>query len=134
MNLLLDTNIVIRMMRGERGLLNHAARHRPGDIGISSIVLFELYYGAAKSVERGRNEAAIQRFMESFPELAFTIDDARFAGEMRETLRRRGTPVGPYDLLIAGQALARGLTLVTLNMREFIRIDGLRLEDWGQAA
>lgn len=121
-------------MRGERGLLNRAARHRPGGIGISSIVLFELYYGAAKSSERGRNEAAIQRFMESFPELAFTIEDARFAGEIRETLRRKGTPIGPYDLLIAGQALSRGLTLVTNNKREFARVDGLMLEDWAAGA
>ena len=62
--------------------------------------------------------------------LEFDEDDARCAGEIRDLLRRAGTPIGPYDTLIAGQALARDLTLVTHNTREFSRVSGLRLEDW----
>ena len=59
-----------------------------------------------------------------------TANDARRAGDVRAALRARGTPIGPYDVLIAGQALARGLILVTHNVAEFSRVEGLRVENW----
>ena len=62
--------------------------------------------------------------------LSFDEEDARISGEIRAQLAKKGTPIGPYDVLIAGQALARGLTLVTANTREFSRVEGLRLVDW----
>lgn len=95
---------------------------------LSTIVLQELYFGAFKS---GRVKTNVRRAEQlPFPVIEFMADDAIVAGEIRDDLRRKGTPIGPYDVLIAAQALARDLTLVTRNTREFGRVDGLRVEDW----
>ena len=66
--------------------------------------------------------------------MAFDPEDARAAAEIRADLKRKGTPIGPYDVLIAGQSLARGLTVVTANLREFERVEGLKVEDWTAGA
>jgi len=98
---------------------------------ISSLVLHELWYGIAYSEQVARNTERLRRLLESPLEvLTFNAEDGRFAAEIRAELRRRGTPIGPYDLLIAGQALARDLVVVTRNTREFLRVDGLKLVDW----
>ena len=102
-------------------------------IHISSIVLFELWFGAYKSklVERNKQRLA-DLVSERFTLLEFSPKDAEAAGHIRATLEARKQPIGPYDTLIAGQALARGVTLVTANHREFARVDGLQWEDWAQ--
>jgi tRNA(fMet)-specific endonuclease VapC len=100
----------------------------PGDVVMSSIVLHELTFGAFNSHRAATNLDRLAAL--NFPAISFDIDDARMAGEIRARLKRAGTPIGPYDLLIAGQALARDLTLVTANTREFTRVDGLRIENW----
>ena len=91
-------------------------------------VVFELYYGAYKSTQATRNLGLLERMV--FETVPFDAADARVAGSIRSQLEAAGCPIGPYDLLIAGQALARGLILVTANTREFQRIAGLDCENW----
>lgn len=98
---------------------------------VPSIVVHELWFGVAKSQEVAANAHKLSSFLLTQVEtLAFEDADAKTAGEIRADLAHLGTPIGPYDTLIAGQALARGLTLVTANTREFSRVDGLKLVDW----
>lgn len=116
------------LRRGDRAIRRRLHVHR-NETALSSIVLFELYYGASFSERVRHNLAQIEEF--GIPHLAFEAYDARAAGEIRAALRRKATPIGPYDVLIAGQALARGLTVVTANVGEFERVEGLAVEDWG---
>ena len=90
--------------------------------------MHELYFGAYKGVRTNETLRNYERLR--FEVLPLTSDDAMRAAEIRAVLQRQGTPIGPYDTLIAGQALARDLTLVTRNIREFERVEGLRLENW----
>ncbi|AME22648.1 type II toxin-antitoxin system VapC family toxin [Burkholderia sp. PAMC 26561] len=128
MNHLLDTNAVIALMKGNSGFLARLRQHRPRDFAISSIVAQELYYGAYKSQNAAENLKRVEALQ--FEVLDFDTEDARHAGEVRVELALAGTPSGPYDALIAGQALARALTLVTRNTREFRRVSKLNVEDW----
>jgi tRNA(fMet)-specific endonuclease VapC len=125
---LLDTNAVIALLKGHEGFLARLRRYEPGDFGLSSVVLHELYYGAYKSVRVAQNLARVEALQ--FEVVEFCAEAARRAGELRAALAAAGTPIGGYDVLIAGQALARDLTLVTRNMGEFARVAGLRVEDW----
>jgi tRNA(fMet)-specific endonuclease VapC len=97
-------------------------------------VLHELWYGVAKSSRPEANAAALVSFLNlALERWPFDEDDAREAGEIRAALARAGTPIGPYDALIAGQARRRGAILVTANQREFARVPGLKTEDWAAA-
>jgi tRNA(fMet)-specific endonuclease VapC len=130
----LDTNAVIPILniRGSRveGQLRVALKEGI-PVAISSLVLFELWYGAAKSTRTERNIDRINDFLAAPIQVwPFEADDAREAGEIRAVLERSGTPLGPYDILIAAQARRRGATLVTANAREFARVPGLKTEDW----
>jgi len=129
MKYLLDANSVIALLNDAKSkTARRTRRQKPGDIGVSSIVLHELYYGAHKSQRVASNVAAVDSLR--FSVVEFDEEDARHAGELRALLRLRGTPIGPYDVLIAGQAKARKLTLITRNTAEFARVPDLRLEDW----
>lgn len=128
MKFLLDNNAVIALLRGHAGFLNRLRQHQPQDFGIPAIVAHELFYGALKSQRATENLARVEGL--KFEVLDFDREDARHAGELRAALATAGTPIGPYDVLIAGQARARSLTLVTHNTREFQRVPGLRVEDW----
>lgn len=100
---------------------------------VSSVVAFELWYGVAKSARRQINAHLVAQFLsEHVSLLPFESEDAEVAGSIRAALEAIGRPIGAYDILIAGQALRRGLTLVTANVREFSRIKGLKWEDWGK--
>jgi tRNA(fMet)-specific endonuclease VapC len=129
---LLDTNTVIAFTRAPRNspVSEQCRRVGPQALRLSSIVLHELYFGAFNSLPtmRDRNLAVINTL--GWDVAAFDSGDAAVAGEVRSILRAIGRPIGPYDLLIAGQALARGWTVVTNNTREFSRIEGLACEDW----
>lgn len=126
---LLDANAVIAMLNDSDSVVARRARkHKPSDVGISAVVAHELYYGAFKSQRVDRNVALVDALQ--FEILEFDQEDAREAGAIRALLATQGTPIGPYDVLIAGQAKARGLTLVTRNTREFRRVGGLRVQDW----
>jgi tRNA(fMet)-specific endonuclease VapC len=101
------------------------------ELFISAVVVHELWFGVAKSRDVQSNaKRAVEFFTPPFQLLDLDTEDAGKAGEIRAELARRGTPIGPYDVLIAWQALARGLTLVTANTREFSRVDGLKMVDW----
>lgn len=95
---------------------------------MSAVVIHELYYGAFKSQRVEKNVARVDGLQ--CPVLEFDHEDARQAGEIRAHLASKGTPIGPYDVLIAGQARARKLTFVTHNATEFRRVPNLRVEDW----
>lgn len=128
MRFLLDTNAVIALLKGDPGMISRLRQNAPADFGLSSIVCYELLYGAAKSARREANEARVHALR--FEHVPFDDRDAWHAGAIRAGLERAGTPIGAYDLLIAGQAVARDLILITRNTREFERIDGLAFEDW----
>lgn len=128
MRFLLDTNAMIAMLKSNPKFLSRMRQHQPTDFGMPVIVVHELYFGAYRSAQISRNLARIEEIQ--FEVLDFDTDDARQAGEIRAALADAGTPIGPYDALIAGQALARGLVLVTHNTREFRRVPGLEVEDW----
>lgn len=131
MKYLLDANAVIALLNDTNSLTaQRTRRHKPQDVGISAIVAHELYYGAFKSQRAPRNVALVDALQ--FEIVEFDQEDARHAGEVRAVLATRGTPIGPYDVLIAGQAKARDLILVTHNSAEFGRVLNLRLEDWEQ--
>ena len=128
MRYLLDTNVIAEILRGNHEVILRLKLHEPQDCAISSVVAAELYYGALRSKQVERNLEAIDSL--PFRVLSFSYDDAVHAAQIREQLASRGTPIGPYDCLIAAQARARNLVLVTHNLREFSRVDGLLLEDW----
>jgi tRNA(fMet)-specific endonuclease VapC len=129
MRYLLDTNAIIGLLREDRSPLARRARHEhPDNLLTSSIVVQELYFGAFKSQRPGPNLSVFDSLR--FSVIEFDRDDARQAGLIRAELARRGTPIGPYDVLIAGQAVNHNLILVTRNIREFSRVSGLQLEDW----
>lgn len=128
---LLDTNAIIALVtRRSEPLLRRVEASEPGALAISSIVAHELYFGAYRSQKIEFNLETLRLLFADLDILDLDQEDARAAGEIRAELARRGTPIGPYDVLIAGQAIARGLPLVSNNTAEFQRIAGLRLEDW----
>ncbi len=131
---LLDTNTVIAMI-GKRSdaVLARLDRATPGSIAVSAIVAHELYFGAYKSQRLSHNLETLRLFFADVPVVDLNPEDARTAGEIRANLALTGTPIGPYDVLIAGQARNRRITLVTNNLNEFRRVEGLRLEDWTSA-
>lgn len=128
MKFLLDTNAVIAVLGGKPSVLAKLKQHHPRDFGIPSIVLHELFFGAVKSSRASENLARVDALQ--FEVVDLDREDARRAGEVRAHLAAAGTPIGPYDALIAGQALARSLVLITHNTREFQRVPALSFEDW----
>lgn len=129
MRYLLDANAVIALLNDTTSpIARRVRRHAPRDFGVSAVVMHELYYGAFKSQRVEQNVARVDGLQ--FSVLEFDNEDARQAGQIRAHLASKGTPIGPFDVLIAGQARARGLTLVTHNTSEFQRVPELSVEDW----
>lgn len=128
MRYLLDTNAVSALVKNHPALWSRLRATTPDQIALSAIVLHELFFGAYHGQRTARTLAQIDDL--PFQILAFDDRDARVSGEIRAALATAGTPIGPYDILIAGQAFARNLTLVTRNTREFSRVPGLSIEDW----
>ena len=128
MKYLLDTNAIIALLKGEQPFLAKLRTHLPEAFGLPAIVAHELFYGAYRSERITENLARIDGLR--FEILDFDCEDAHMAGQLRAALAKAGTPIGPYDILIAGQAKARDLILITRNTREFERIDGLSVENW----
>jgi tRNA(fMet)-specific endonuclease VapC len=128
MRYLLDTNAIIAMLKGSQVLGERLRKHDPGDFGLPAIVAYELYFGAFRSARRAENLARIDGI--NFEIVDFTSADARAAGIVRAEFLAKGKPIGPYDTLIAGQALSRNLILITHNSREFSQVGRLKIEDW----
>ena len=126
---LLDTNAVIALLKTNDSAVRRRIRENsPKDVFISTVVMFELYYGAYRSARVQRNLKFFENIL--LPKLECDSGDAMAAGQIRAILAEAGTPIGPYDVLIAGQALSRGMCLVTRNTREFQRVAGLQVTDW----
>jgi len=131
---LLDTNAVIALLKNNppavRKRFRKAVAQR-STIGVSSVVLFELWYGVARSVHQRENAERLQAFMSGdINVVPFGEEDAALAGALRATLERAGTPIGAYDLLIAAQAIRTAATLVTGNVSEFGRVRGISSQNW----
>jgi tRNA(fMet)-specific endonuclease VapC len=130
----LDTNVVIRIVNGRSSSLRLRLEEqmRAGTpIALPVIALFEMRYGFAKSDRRDINERLLERFLGlGVDVLPFETEDAAHAGDIRAHLEVRGTPIGPYDILIAAQARCRDAALVTLNQHEFDRVPGLIVANW----
>ena len=131
MKYLLDTNICIRYMNGRSPVVRAKIRSIPAqDIIVCSIVRAELAYGAGKSQTPEATEAKHVRFLRPYASLSFDDVASQYYGKLRALLDKQGTPIGSNDALIAAIGLAHNLILVTHNIREFSRIDGLIIEDW----
>ena len=131
MHYLLDTNICIYLIK-ERPIevLERFRQYSPQDVAISSITLFELEYGVEKSQYRQRSEDALAKFLLPLNLIDLDRSSAIEAAKIRAQLEKKGMLIGPYDLLIAGLARSREMTLVTNNTKEFKRVSGLNLENW----
>ncbi len=124
----LDTNIVIALLNGNADVLQKIKSLKMSDCVVSSVVMFELYFGAEKSKRTRENLEKLLKLR--FNILEFNENDGKVAGRIRHELNQKGTPIGAYDVLIAGQAINRDLILITHNVKEFNRIAELKLEDW----
>ena len=128
---LLDTNICVFLMKNKYPeLVKKLLNSDPSGIAVSSVTVYELEYGAAKSQWPEKNRNNVKLFLAPFSIIPFDSNDAITAGEIRHLLEKAGTPIGPYDLQIAAQGLARGFTVVTHNTGEFSRVPNLQLTDW----
>jgi tRNA(fMet)-specific endonuclease VapC len=131
---LLDTNAVIAILRDRPAKVRdrlRRARAEGAALAIPSIVLFELWYGVARSQRRRENAERLRVFLAADIDVVpFAGEDSPIAGDLRRALEAAGTPIGAYDLLIAAQALRTGATLVTANATEFARVAGLAWQDW----
>ena len=131
MRYMLDTNICIFIIKNKpESVLQRFLKQEPEEICISSITYAELVYGVEKSQAVERNRLALTLFLSPISILEFDSRAAQEYGRIRASLERKGTPIGPMDMLIAGHAKSLGLTLVTNNKKEFERVAGLNIEDW----
>jgi tRNA(fMet)-specific endonuclease VapC len=126
----LDTNTLIYFFRGEGNVGKEILSRSPSDIGIPSIVLYELEVGIAKSTSPRKRMGQLGELTAVVQTLPFGAAEARVSAAIRSNLEKKGKPIGPYDVLIAGTAKACNATLVTRNAREFKRVQGLVLENW----
>ncbi|HJM49607.1 MAG TPA: tRNA(fMet)-specific endonuclease VapC [Alphaproteobacteria bacterium] len=127
---MLDTDICIYTINNRPPHLRDTFNRHNEHLSLSAVSLAELQYGAEKSSMAERNLAVVERFATRVEVLAFDQKAATQSGQIRAELAKAGTPIGPYDVMIAGHARSEGLILVTNNVREFSRVDGLRLENW----
>lgn len=131
---LLDTNVCIHIIRRRAPeVLRRFERFEVGEIGVSSVTVAELRYGAEKSSRPEQNLEALGKFLLPLEVAAFGPEAAAAYGRIRATLERAGAPIGPLDNLIAAHALSLGVMLVTNNVRELERVPNLSIEDWTEA-
>lgn len=130
MRYMLDTDICIYAINERPPRVLQALReHHAQGIGVSAVTASELHFGVARTGS-ARNAQALRQFLASLEVADFDTTAAEVAGQVRAWLASQGTPIGPYDSLIAAHAQALGVTLVTNNTREFERVPGLKLENW----
>lgn len=127
---LLDTSVCVRVLRDRPAAAKHRFNSQAAGLAISSVTYFELIYGVEKSARPTQGLTEVERFAARLTVLPFDDRAAAHAAQIRASLERRGTPIGAYDLLIAGHARSQGLAVVTGDLREFNRVEGLRAEDW----
>ncbi len=127
---LLDTNLCIRVLRDRPQGLRARFNANAEALCLSDVVLYELLYGAECSGDPPRIRREVEHFSGRLTVLPFDSEAAAHTAEIRDDLERRGCVIGPYDLMIAGHAQSKGLVVVTGNIGEFQRVQGLRSEDW----
>ena len=127
---MLDTNIVIHVIKRRPVELVDTFNHHHGRLAISSITLAELLYGAEKSLHQAKNLKAIEDFTSRLQVISYDSAAAAHYGQIRALLEEKGTLIGPNNLHIAAHARSRGMTLVSNNLREFKRVPGLLQENW----
>jgi len=127
---MLDTNTLIYFFKGMGEVEENLFTHSPKDIFIPSIVIYELQVGIAKSNNPQKREKQLATLLEQVNVIDFGEREAKVSALIRADLEKKGTPIGPIDILIAGSAKAHNLTLVTHNTKEFMRVEGLALKDW----
>lgn len=130
MKYMLDTNTCIFIIKKDKNVLSHLKNIDFKEICISSITLSELEYGVAKSMHSEKNQKALDAFVYNFSILPFDSNAAHEYGKIRANLEKIGSPIGGMDMLIAAHAKSQKLILVTNNTKEFIRVNGLNIEDW----
>ena len=131
MRFLLDTCVLSDFARGDRSTLAHIKEVSPEDLAISTVTAMEIDYGLRLNARLARRlQPVMDAFIETVHLLPYDLAAAQATAEFRTVLKQKGRPIGAYDALIAGTALAEGLILVTSNVREFSRVGALRIEDW----
>lgn len=131
MGYLLDTNICIYLIKNNYPSVRRCFEQHPIDeVFLSTVTIYELFYGAEKSQQKERNRENLQRFCEQFTVIHFDWQAALKTAEIRCQLEQRGQVIGSYDLQIAGIALVNNMILVSNNLKEFSRVQNLRLENW----
>ncbi len=126
----LDTNTLIYFFKGIGRVGEHLRNTPPREIGVPSVVLYELEVGVALSPQRENRRRALESLLQVIRVLPFDESAARAAATVRRALEQAGAPIGPLDTLIAGTAIAHSVLLVTHNAREFGRVRGLKMVDW----
>ncbi len=127
---MLDTNIVIYIIKKKPAPIKEAFKVNEGCMSISSVTLIELIYGAEKSAYPEKNLHVIESFVARLDVFNYDTTAAQHTGQIRAELERSGNPIGAYDQMIAGHARSLGLILVTNNIKEFDKVSGLRIENW----
>ena len=131
MKYLLDTNTCIYIINKKPpSAVNRIRSKHPDEVSISTITIAELEYGVHRSKHADQNRIALLEFLVPFTIVEFDQSAAAVYGSVRASLERKGSPIGPMDLLLAAQALSQQLVLVTNNEREFRRVAGLQIENW----
>ena len=133
MRYMLDTNICIYAIKHKpETVIKHLNEHDPSEICISSVTYAELVHGVCKSAAVERNRLALALLLSNIEILPFGASAAERYGEVRAELEKAGTPIGPLDTMIAGHAKSLDLTLVTNNVKEFVRVRDLSVENWAE--
>ncbi|VAW88489.1 VapC toxin protein [hydrothermal vent metagenome] len=127
---LLDTNTLIYFFKGMGNVSKKFLMVSPKEIAIPTIVIYELEYGIAKSSSPKKRQAQLNEICSLVNVLPFGDKEALSSASIRAKLEKKGTPIGPYDLLIAGTALQHQRVLVTNNVKEFSRVPKLKIENW----
>lgn len=130
---LLDSDTSVRLMRNEAAFIEKLRQIPPREVFISSVTHHELYYGALHSANPARHLKLLELLTDTVTILPFTEISSIAASGVRETLSTKGSPIGPLDTLIAGHAIEHELILVTGNIREFSRVEGLITENWSES-
>lgn len=126
----LDTNSLIYFFKGVGRVAEHLLATAPQEVAVPSVTVYELEVGIAKSSSPQKRSKQLDEFLRWAKILPFERVEAKASARIRAELERKGTPIGPIDTVIAGIAMAHGATLVTRNLEEFGRIEGLKVANW----
>ena len=133
MRYMLDTNICIYVIKHKpEKVFQKLQTIHPEDVCISSVTYAELVHGVEKSAAVEKNKLALSMLLANMEILDFDVDAADCYGKIRAGLEKKGTPIDPLDMMIAGHAQSLGYTVVTNNMKEFSRVADLKMEDWAE--